>query len=75
MRIEGLSNDFALAGVAITRMPKGQEPPMLMKQELRVARTVGMESFISGARFTGRFIQKNDVPIVIEAELADRYRH
>ena len=60
-----------LAMGAATPKPKGQETPIVMKQELRVAKTAGMESFTVGARFSGRFAQNGETPIVIEAELAD----
>ena len=42
------AKDFVLAGVALTRAPKELEPPSLVKQRLRVARTTGLVSFNSG---------------------------
>jgi hypothetical protein len=70
LRIEGQGKDFALAGIALTRVSKGQEASIAVKQELRVARTVGLESFATGARFIGRFVQDGAAPIVMEAELS-----
>ena len=70
LRIDPACKDFALAGVALTRVPKGAGPDLLVKQELRVARAAGLVSFGKGARFAGRFEQRTDEPIVMEAELA-----
>jgi hypothetical protein len=61
--------DFALAGVAITRVPH-QAEAMQVTQNLRVEKTTGFESFGTGARFAGTFAQKADEPIVMEGELA-----
>ena len=66
-----MAKDFTLAGVAFTRVPKGQESAVLVKQSLRVGRASGVESFNSGTRFIGRLVQDGNAPIVMEAELAN----
>lgn len=70
IRLDGHAQDFALAGIAITRVPKASEPPIVMKQELRVARATGLTTFNTGARFAGAFAQAGNASIVVEAELA-----
>ena len=56
---------------SLARAPKEKDLPVLVKQELRVARAAGLVSFNAGARFAGRFVQEGDAPIVIEAEMFD----
>lgn len=70
LRIEGNAADFALAGVALTRVPKGDLADLLVKQELRVARARGFSAGERIARFVGTFVQQGDAPILLEAELA-----
>ena len=69
MRLDPLCADFALAGAAVTRVPR-QAEPVVVTQNLRVEKTTGFESFGPGARFAGTFAQQADEPIVMEAELA-----
>ncbi|MDD5707122.1 MAG: NEW3 domain-containing protein [Kiritimatiellae bacterium] len=71
LRIEGYGRYFVLGGAAVTRVPKGQEPPVILSQALRVARAEGLHSFSAGARFSGPFVQHGAAPIAIEAEMAD----
>ncbi len=68
-RLDPTSADFALAGAAVTRVPR-QAVQVLATQNLRVDRATGFESFGSGARFIGSFVQRADEPVVIEAENA-----
>ncbi len=70
IRIHSRGEDFALAGVALTRVPKEGGPELLMSQMLRVASVEGMVSFGTGARFAGTFAQNDDGSVVMEAELA-----
>ena len=70
LRIDTGAENFALAGAAITRMPKGEVEALLVKQDLRVARAVGCQPTGGGARFRGTFVQEKDEPLVMEAELA-----
>lgn len=72
VRIHGRAADFALAGVAVTRVPKGVDLSLMVKQGLRVASWKGGQSFGSGIRFAGTFVQRGDEPIVMEAELATK---
>lgn len=68
-RLDPVSADFALAGVAVTRVPR-QAAQVVVTQNLGVERAVGMESFGAGARFAGTFVQQADEPVVMEAENA-----
>ncbi len=68
-RLDPASADFALAGVAVTRVPK-EAARVTVTQNLGVEKAVGMESFGSGARFAGTFVQQADEPVVMEAENA-----
>ncbi len=69
LRLDPAGADFALAGVAVTRVPK-QATQVLVTQNLRVDRATGLESFGSGARCVGAFDQRADEPVVMEAENA-----
>ncbi|MHB9022592.1 MAG: NEW3 domain-containing protein [Armatimonadota bacterium] len=73
VRLDPISKDVALAGVAFTPVPKGESTDVLVKQELRVERAQGLTSFGTGARFAGTFVQQADEPIVMEAELATSF--
>lgn len=68
IRLDPLSTDFGLAGAAITRVAKGEDPGMIVKQELRVDKATGLTPYGKGARFIGAFTQDGDKPIVMEAE-------
>lgn len=68
LRIDPLCADFALAGVAVTRLPR-QATQVQVTQNLRVQKATGFESFGSGARFAGTFAQQADEPIVMQGEL------
>lgn len=63
------ANIFALAGVAISRVP-AVNTGVPVTQNLRVEKSADMTSFGTGARFTGTFVQRGSEPIVMEAVLA-----
>ncbi|MHB9130344.1 MAG: NEW3 domain-containing protein [Armatimonadota bacterium] len=70
IRLDPHIADFGLAGVALTRIERGEDPGMIVKQELRVDKATGITSFGKGARFVGAFMQDGDKPIVLEGEQA-----
>ena len=70
LRLDPISPDFALAGVAVTRVPR-QAAQVAVTQDLRVDRTAGFTSFGQGGRMVGEFVQQAEEPIALEAELAN----
>ena len=70
IRVNASAPGFALAGVAVTRVLRSEIEALLVRQRLRIARAQGMEPVGGGARFAGSFVQRQDEPIVMEAELA-----
>lgn len=70
LRLDANTADFALAGVGLTRVPKGAAAGVLIKQELRVERAQGLNAEGKTACFRGVFTQHGDAPILLEGELA-----
>lgn len=72
LRLDPSTPAFALGGVALTRVAKGANPALLVRQELRVQSAEGLVSYGAGACFAGTFAQHADEPLAMEAELATR---